>query len=670
MAGGDDSLQAISVRLDGKNYSYWSYVMKNFLKGKQMWGYISGVIVAPEAANVESMEKWDTNNSKIITWINNSVENKIGMQLAKYDTAKQVWDYLERLFVRSNFAIQYQLEADIRSLSQNDRNIQDFYSEITALWDQLAMTEVAELRSFAPYIARREEQRLVQLLMALRPEYEHCRASILHRTPLPSVDSVLHELLAEETRLKSQTEKVAQTSSASVFATGILPIPSQRNKINIKNGRDCNYCKQPGHWKNQCPELLARQKNQSFKPGDRSQQQQRGSQQQSLSTAQGHGQSRGNSQPKTAALVHPSGESVMDSSVDSLAGQFQKFLASQSLSQNMTAPQSQHFAMSAPSISGLNSPLWILDSGASYHMSHDCSSFISMSFDSRSPSILTADGTPLPLTGIGTIQTTHVSLPNVYCIPKLTMNLVSVGQLCDLGYLVHFSSTTCSVQDPNSKKLIGTGRRQGGLYVLDDLHIPSHAAAASIDLSSFHLTPLSSKFYLWHSRLGHISSSRLKFLCNSGVLGDLRSHDISDCSGCKLGKFSALPFNQSVSTSTAPFDLVHSDVWGPAPIPTKGGCRYYVSFIDDYTRYCWVYLMKRRSEFIDIYTAFQAYVKTQHSAIVKCFRSDLGGNTLRETFLTYSRLMVLCIRLPALIPRNKMVLLKENIDTLLKLPVL
>ena len=162
--------------------------------------------------------------------------------------------------MRSNFAVQYQLEADIRSLSQNDRNIQDFYSEITALWDQLAMTEDAELRSFAPYIARREVQRLVQLLMALRPEYEHCRASILHRTPLPSVDSVLHELLAEETRLKSQTEKVAQTSSASVFATGILPIPSQRNKINIKNGRDCNYCKQPGHWKNQCPELLARQK--------------------------------------------------------------------------------------------------------------------------------------------------------------------------------------------------------------------------------------------------------------------------------------------------------------------------------------------------------------------------------------------------------------------------
>lgn len=43
----DDSLQSISVRLDGNNYSYWSYVMRNFLKGKRMWGYVSGVLSKP-----------------------------------------------------------------------------------------------------------------------------------------------------------------------------------------------------------------------------------------------------------------------------------------------------------------------------------------------------------------------------------------------------------------------------------------------------------------------------------------------------------------------------------------------------------------------------------------------------------------------------------------------
>ena len=127
------------------------------------------------------------------------------------------------------------------------------------------------------------------------------------------------------------------------------------------------------------------------------------------------------------------------------------------------------------------------------------------------------------------------------------------------------------MQNFKSKKVIRTGHRNGkGLSVLDKLHLLDYAAATRVNLSSFHLTPSSSKFYLWHSRLGHVSGSRLHFMRNSGVLGDLSADDISDYSGCKLGKFSALPFYPSTSTSIAPFDLIHSDVWGPAPIPTKG----------------------------------------------------------------------------------------------------
>ena len=51
-------------------------------------------------------------------------------------------------------------------------------------------------------------------------------------------------------------------------------------------------------------------------------------------------------------------------------------------------------------------------------------------------------------------------------------------------------------------------------------------------------------------------------------LGKLQNHDVSYCSGCKLEKFLALPFNRSVSVSSSPFDLIHSNVWGPSPVPT------------------------------------------------------------------------------------------------------
>jgi len=112
-----------------------------------------------------------------------------------------------------------------------------------------------------------------------------------------------------------------------------------------------------------------------------------------------------------------------------------------------------------------------------------------------------------------------------------------------------------------------------------------------VDLSSFHLSS-SLPFYLWHSRLGHVFASRLKFLTFTRVLGTLESHDISYCSSVKLAKFSSLHFNKCIS-SLAPFDLVHSNVWWPSAVSTKGGSRYYVSFIDDCTCFTWIYLMKR-----------------------------------------------------------------------------
>jgi hypothetical protein len=121
-------------------------------------------------------------------------------------------------------------------------------------------------------------------------------------------------------------------------------------------------------------------------------------------------------------------------------------------------------------------------------------------------------------------------------------------------------------------------------------------------------------------------------LASTGALGNLKTCDISDCRGCKLAKFSALPFNRSISISSSPFDLIHSDVWGPSLVTTKGGSRYYVFFIDDHTRYCWVCLMKHRSEFFEIYTAFRALIKTQHSVVIKCFRCDLGGEYTSNKF--------------------------------------
>jgi hypothetical protein len=122
---------------------------------------------------------------------------------------------------------------------------------------------------------------------------------------------------------------------------------------------------------------------------------------------------------------------------------------------------------------------WILNSGASHHMSFDHKSFLSLNPISSSIKVKIADGTLVPVAGIGSVSTSNYVLSKVYYVPKITMNVVSVSQLYDSGYSVRFSSTRY-VQDPLSKRLVGKGSRKGGLYILDELRAPDTTTTTSI----------------------------------------------------------------------------------------------------------------------------------------------------------------------------------------------
>nr|GEV58535.1 Gag-Pol polyprotein [Tanacetum cinerariifolium] len=167
------------------------------------------------------------------------------------------------------------------------------------------------------------------------------------------------------------------------------------------------------------------------------------------------------------------------------------------------------------------------------------------------------------------------------------------------GRTLKLDQKSSNKDDGSPLEVVGPGHKKGDLYVLDHFRGIHDTASSSVDLSSFWLNRSSLAFYLWHSRLGHVSGSHLRFLASTRALKKLDVHDIFNCSGCKLAKFSSLSFQNSVSSSNAPFDLVHFDVWGPSPVSTKGGSRYYVSFIDNFTHYTWVYLMKRRRAVCD-----------------------------------------------------------------------
>ena len=123
-------------------------------------------------------------------------------------------------------------------------------------------------------------------------------------------------------------------------------------------------------------------------------------------------------------------------------------------------------------------PMWLLDSSYCNHMTS--SPDVVPSHTSTSlPTIYTANGSPMHVSQLGNVSTPALSISNVYQIPKLTHNLLSVGQLTELGFSLTFSSTGVVVQDSQIGQIVGTFHKVGRLFELIFLHLPSYHLSAS-----------------------------------------------------------------------------------------------------------------------------------------------------------------------------------------------
>ena len=103
-------------------------------------------------------------------------------------------------------------------------------------------------------------------------------------------------------------------------------------------------------------------------------------------------------------------------------------------------------------------------------------------------------------------------------------------------------------------------------------------------------------FATWHSRLGHptIDTMKLVFkLCNLPIINKIGSNFRSHC--C-IGKSHGLPSSPSLSVYSTPLELIYTDLWGPSPVVSSNGYRYYVTFVDAHTRFTWLYLLKSKSD--------------------------------------------------------------------------
>ena len=102
--------------------------------------------------------------------------------------------------------------------------------------------------------------------------------------------------------------------------------------------------------------------------------------------------------------------------------------------------------------------------------------------------------------------------------------------------------------------------------------------------------------YLWHLRLGHINLDRINRLVKDGPLRKLNVGTLPVCESCLEGKMTKRPFSAKGERSKEPLQLVHSDIYSLLSVQARGGYEYFVTFIDDYSRYGYVYLMHKKSK--------------------------------------------------------------------------
>ncbi len=180
--------------------------------------------------------------------------------------------------------------------------------------------------------------------------------------------------------------------------------------------------------------------------------------------------------------------------------------------------------------------------------------------------LLVANNEKIKIIGKGSINIfQNITIDNVYLVENCNVNLISISQLTtSLKYKVIFDFNNVIFQDPVTKMMIGEGSLEDGLYFIKNNHFALNVLKEE-DMSS-----------IWHKRIGHLSDKVLKKLFN------FFHSDHSNCEACKFATQSKIPFCNSFSKTSEILELIHSDVWSPAPITSYNGFKYFVIFIDDF----------------------------------------------------------------------------------------
>eukprot|EP00253_Pinus_taeda_P025092 PITA_25092 len=271
--------------------------------------------------------------------------------------------------------------------------------------------------------------------------------------------------------------------------------------------------------------------------------------------------------------------------------------------------------------------LWYIDSGCSKHMTVDKEKLESYSALEKGKKVSFGNDTPATIKGKGIARLKEkVKAGNVFYVDGLKHNLLSVSQMCDQRTEVIFRSNGCLVCDLDTGKTMIKGKRTpNNLYIFEEEQQQCYLSKDD-------------EHWLWHQRLGHLSFSQIRKACKYQAVCDLPDIKIPDntiCKSCQFGKQTRTNFPEKEGSASMPLELVHTHTCGLFSKRTPRGEEYLILFIDDFSRFVWLGLMKHRDEAFEKFKSFKAMAEKQSGHKIKCLRSDRGGEFTSNEFFDF-----------------------------------
>jgi gag-polypeptide of LTR copia-type/Integrase core domain/GAG-pre-integrase domain/Zinc knuckle len=274
---------------------------------------------------------------------------------------------------------------------------------------------------------------------------------------------------------------------------------------------------------------------------------------------------------------------------------------------------------------------WILDSGASRHITYNSSILVNQREAIGARTIVYGNGMEVQPRAEGEVLVLEecdtgalLYLEKVLYEPGASANLLSVKCATEAGAKFEFERGRCRIFKDG--ELLATATTCDGTYIIKG----AVDTAASALVMKAKETP-----QLWHQRYGHLgydNMARLPAMVKGiGVTAaEFKAANNEVCEPCLKAKQTRLPFKQSETNIERALDLLHMDVCGPMSVPTLGGRRYVVTFLDDFTGLSLVRVMKEKSEVPSMMMEVINLLENQSELKVKAIRSDNGGEFINH----------------------------------------